>query len=121
MIRRRLPPLRILSRLTPPPPMRLRRPSRRFCRARPRDQTRLPWLLKHHENTQKPSCTNNASAGALSSTWAEYISKLGLRIGDVDPDSGDPYGSVQFVAAFPGWTGYIGTNQVSAALYNRAL
>ena len=37
------------------------------------------------------------------------------------PIPGDPYGSVQFVAAFPGWTGYIGTNQVSAALYNRAL
>src|SRR5258705_6340372 len=35
------------------------------------------------------------------------------------PIPGDPYGSVQFAPAFPGWTGYIGTNQQGAALYNK--
>src|SRR6266478_5350034 len=32
--------------------------------------------------------------------------------------AGYPYGSVPFAAAFPGWTGYVGTNQQTAALYN---
>ena len=36
----------------------------------------------------------------------------------VVPVSGDPYNRVQFHLAFPGWTGYIGTNVQGLALYN---
>jgi PEP-CTERM motif len=34
------------------------------------------------------------------------------------PIPGDVYGRVEFAPAFPGWTGYIGTNQVPLALHN---
>jgi len=34
------------------------------------------------------------------------------------PVTGDPFGRVQFAPAFPGWTGYVGTNQQTLALFN---
>jgi hypothetical protein len=34
------------------------------------------------------------------------------------PIPGDPYGRVEFAPAFPGWTGYIGTNVQTVADYN---
>lgn len=43
---------------------------------------------------------------------------LGFESALLVPVPGDPYGSVQFVSAFPGWTGYIATVQQTNALYN---
>ena len=34
------------------------------------------------------------------------------------PQSGDPYYRVQFAAAFPGWTAYVGGVPQNLALYN---
>jgi hypothetical protein len=36
------------------------------------------------------------------------------------PIPGDPHSRVQFAQAFPGWAGYVGTNQQTAAQYNQA-
>src|SRR5437879_4471805 len=44
---------------------------------------------------------------------------LDFELATLVPIAGDPYARVQFVPAFPGWRGYVGTNLESAALYNR--
>lgn len=43
---------------------------------------------------------------------------LGFESASIVPIPGDPYGRVQFSPAFPGWTGYVGPAQATAALYN---
>jgi len=43
---------------------------------------------------------------------------LDFEAANLIPIPGDPYGSVQFAPAFPGWTGSVGTNLQSRALYN---
>jgi hypothetical protein len=43
---------------------------------------------------------------------------LDFENGAFIPIPGDPYGRVQFSAAMPGWTGYVGTNQINWILYN---
>ena len=43
---------------------------------------------------------------------------LGFESATLVPIPGDPYGSVQFAAAFPGWTGLVGGTQQTNALYN---
>jgi hypothetical protein len=43
---------------------------------------------------------------------------LDFENGTFIPISGDPFGRVQFGAALPGWTGYIGTQQIDWVLYN---
>src|SRR5438552_2069280 len=43
---------------------------------------------------------------------------LGFESAVLVPIPGDPYGRVQFAPAFPGWIGYVGADQQTAALYN---
>jgi hypothetical protein len=43
---------------------------------------------------------------------------LGFESASLIPIPADPYGRVQFAPAFIGWTGYVGSVQQSAALYN---
>jgi hypothetical protein len=43
---------------------------------------------------------------------------LDFEEGSFVPIPGDPYGRVQFGPAMPGWTGYIGTNQIDWILHN---
>ena len=43
---------------------------------------------------------------------------LGFESGTFIPIPGDPYDRVEFAAAMPGWTGYIGANPATTLLYN---
>ena len=43
---------------------------------------------------------------------------LGFESAAIVPIAADPYGSVQFGSAFPGWVGYVGGISQGAALYN---
>ena len=43
---------------------------------------------------------------------------LGFESVSLVPIPGDPYGRVRFAGAFPGWTGLVGGQQQTAALYN---
>src|SRR5436190_9811851 len=43
---------------------------------------------------------------------------LGFEAASLVPIVGDPYGRVQFSQAFPGWAGYVGTNEQTRALYD---
>jgi hypothetical protein len=43
---------------------------------------------------------------------------LDFEDGTFIPIPGDPFGRVEFSSAMPGWTGYVGTNQVNWILYN---
>ena len=43
---------------------------------------------------------------------------LGFESASIVPIPGDPYARVQFVTAFPGWTGSEGGVQLGTALYN---
>ena len=45
---------------------------------------------------------------------------LGFESASLVPIPGDLYGRVQFAAAFPGWTGAVGSVQQTAAFYNSA-
>jgi len=45
---------------------------------------------------------------------------LGFESPLLVPIPGDPFGRIQFSPAFPGWTGYVGGVQQTAALYNGA-
>src|SRR5712671_6794392 len=57
---------------------------------------------------------------ASSSAFAQgTFQNLDFEQATLVPIPGDPYQRVQFAAALPGWTGYVGTNLETAALYNR--
>ncbi|MCW5553121.1 MAG: hypothetical protein KIS67_13295 [Verrucomicrobiae bacterium] len=43
---------------------------------------------------------------------------LDFENGSLIPIPGDPFGRVQFSPAMPGWTGYVGTNQIDWILHN---
>ncbi len=43
---------------------------------------------------------------------------LDFEAAQLIPSPGDPNGAVQFAAAFPGWTGYIGGQQISSTIPN---
>ena len=43
---------------------------------------------------------------------------LDFQSAAIVPVPGDPYGRVDFASAFPGWTGYVGTNLQTRALYD---
>jgi len=43
---------------------------------------------------------------------------LGFENGTFVPIPGDPFGRVEFSAAMPGWTGYLGTNQINWIFHN---
>ena len=55
---------------------------------------------------------------ALSSLAQGTFQNLGFESASLIPIPGDPYGRVQFDPAFPGWTGFVGGVQQTAALYN---
>lgn len=63
-----------------------------------------------------------ASALALASPSLAHaqgtFQNLDFENGTFIPIPGDPYGRVEFSAAMPGWTGYVGTNQIDWILYN---
>ena len=60
----------------------------------------------------------------LVSAWGaggqSSFQNLGFESASLVPIPGDPYGRVQFATAFPGWTGLVGGEQQTAALYNNA-
>src|SRR5437764_14899014 len=61
-----------------------------------------------------------ATAALISPASAQgTFQNLDFELATLVPIAGDPYARVQFVPAFPGWRGYVGTNLESAALYNR--
>src|ERR1017187_8264435 len=49
---------------------------------------------------------------------AANFQNLGFESASLVPIPADPYNRVQFGPAFPGWTGYVGGVQQTAALYN---
>ncbi len=49
---------------------------------------------------------------------ASNFQDLDFESASIVPISGKWWGTVQFGAAFPGWTGYVGTNQATFALYD---
>src|SRR5689334_12798940 len=58
---------------------------------------------------------------AASSALAQgTFQNLDFESATLIPIPGDPYHSVQFAEAFPGWTCSAGTNLLSGALYNNA-
>src|SRR5689334_7753061 len=54
----------------------------------------------------------------LAALWQGTFQNLDLGDGTFIPIPGDPYGRVQFSPAMPGWTGYLGTDQINWVLYN---
>ena len=50
--------------------------------------------------------------------WAQGFQNLDFESATLDPIPGDTYNRVYFNLALPGWSGFSGTNQLSAALYN---
>src|SRR6266536_2161669 len=56
--------------------------------------------------------------GACSSIAQGTFQNLGFESATLIAIPGDAYNRVQFAQALPGWTGYIGAVQESAALYN---
>src|SRR5437867_3579498 len=54
-----------------------------------------------------------------SGVWASgAFTNLNFESASLVPIPGDPYGSVYFSPALPGWSGFSGTNQLSAALHD---
>jgi hypothetical protein len=49
---------------------------------------------------------------------AQAFTNLDFESATLVPIPGDPYNRVYFGLALPGWTGYSGTNQLTAALYD---
>lgn len=47
-----------------------------------------------------------------------FFQDLNFESATLIPIAGDPYGSVDFAPAFPGWTGYVGGVQETSALYD---
>jgi len=47
-----------------------------------------------------------------------FFQNLDFENGNFVPIPGDSYNQVQFSSAMPGWTGYLGTNQVDRLLHN---
>jgi hypothetical protein len=59
------------------------------------------------------------TACVLASAAAQgTFQNLDFENGTFIPIPGDPFGRVEFSSAMPGWTGYVGTNQVNWILYN---
>lgn len=53
-----------------------------------------------------------------SGLWAQAFQNLDFESATLVPIPGDPYNSVYFTLALPGWSGFTGTNQLGAALYD---
>jgi hypothetical protein len=56
--------------------------------------------------------------GCASGLWAQAFTNLDFESATLVPIPGDQYNRVYFSLALPGWTGYSGTNQLGAALYD---
>ncbi len=69
-------------------------------------------------------CRIYAFAVAVLLAWMKSASaqgtfqNLSFEDGVLVPIPDDPFGRVQFSAAMPGWTGYLGDNQIDWLLYN---
>ena len=59
------------------------------------------------------------SLASLASAFAQgTFQNLDFENGTFIPIPGDPFGRVQFSPAMPGWTGFVGTNQIDWILHN---
>jgi hypothetical protein len=66
----------------------------------------------------KLSLTLALSLPAVRTFGQGTFQNLDFENGTFIPIPGDPFGRVQFGPAMPGWTGYVGTNQVNWILHN---
>jgi hypothetical protein len=63
-------------------------------------------------------CSLLLCLGWTSRLCAQAFTSLDFESATLVPIPGDPYNRVYFSLALPGWTGYSGTNQLTAALYD---
>jgi hypothetical protein len=71
-----------------------------------------------NSNKQKRIIAALTAMFSLTAFAQGTFQNLDFENGTFIPIPGDPFGRVQFGAALPGWTGYIGTQQIDWVLYN---
>jgi len=74
--------------------------------------------MKSSSSKQLLSLVASLGLGTATVLGQGTFQDLNFESGAIVSVPGDPYGRVEFAPAFPGWTGYVGTNQQSLALFN---